>query len=70
MRKATSAGHEKASGSKRQVAPKLRKQLLAKRDAWLGEIDPAHLFHRLFDVIPGVHFFAKNRKGELMPETP
>jgi AraC-like DNA-binding protein len=39
---------------------------LAKRDAWLHEIDPAHLFHRLFEVIPGVYFFAKNRCGELM----
>ncbi|OGV58623.1 MAG: hypothetical protein A2283_12900 [Lentisphaerae bacterium RIFOXYA12_FULL_48_11] len=29
-------------------------------------MDPANLFHRLFDVIPGVFFFAKNRKGEVM----
>ncbi len=43
-----------------------RQALLKKRDAWLGDIDPAHLFHRLFDVIPGVYFFAKNRRGELM----
>jgi AraC-like DNA-binding protein len=50
----------------RRVTPRLRESLLAKRDAWLREIDPAHLFHRLFEVIPGAHFFAKNRKGELM----
>lgn len=37
-----------------------------KRDAWLQQIDPAWLFHRLFDAIPGVYFFAKNRRGELM----
>lgn len=24
------------------------------------------LFHRLFDHLPGVHFFAKNRDGHLM----
>jgi AraC-like DNA-binding protein len=40
--------------------------MLAKREAWLREIDPLHLFHRLFDLIPGVYFFAKNRAGELM----
>jgi AraC-like DNA-binding protein len=66
MRKATSVGSETGSDLKRQITPKRRKRLLAKRDAWLREIDPEHLFHRLFDVIPGVHFFAKNRKGELM----
>jgi AraC-like DNA-binding protein len=36
------------------------------RDDWLRSVDPAFLFHRLFDLIPGVSFFAKNRKGELM----
>ena len=66
MRKATSGRRDQGGGRKRQITPKLRKTLLAKRDAWLSEIDPGHLFHRLFDVIPGVHFFAKNRKGELM----
>jgi AraC-like DNA-binding protein len=39
--------------------------LLAKRDAWLREIDPTDLF-RLFDTMPGVQFFAKNRHGEVM----
>lgn len=24
------------------------------------------MFHRLFDLVPGVHFFAKNREGHLM----
>jgi len=43
-----------------------RKTMLAKRDAWIADIDPAHLFHRLFDVIPGVYFFAKNRQGQMM----
>jgi AraC-like DNA-binding protein len=55
MRKATSA-----SKTFKQ------EQLLAKRDAWLPEIDPASLFHRLFDLIPSVYFFAKNADGELM----
>ena len=39
---------------------------MAERDAWLHEIDPMDLFHRLFDLIPGMYFFAKNRRGELM----
>jgi AraC-like DNA-binding protein len=43
-----------------------RKALVAKRDSWLREIDPSCLFHSLFDLIPGVYFFAKNRQGELM----
>jgi AraC-like DNA-binding protein len=30
------------------------------------QIDPDSLFHRLFDLIPGVYFFAKNRQGQLM----
>jgi AraC-like DNA-binding protein len=29
-------------------------------------VDPASLFHPLFDHIPGVFFFAKNRAGEMM----
>jgi AraC-like DNA-binding protein len=54
-----------------RCAPKLlpsarRKQALAKRDEWLSELDPAFLFHRLFDLIPGLHFFAKNSRGEVM----
>ena len=43
-----------------------RAALLARRDAWLREIDPDQLFHRLFDTLPGVYFFAKNQRGELM----
>jgi AraC-like DNA-binding protein len=38
----------------------------AQRDAWLREVDPVSLFHPLFDHIPGVFFFAKNRVGEMM----
>lgn len=37
-----------------------------KRAAWVARLDPTHLFHRLFDHVPGVHFFAKNRDGRLM----
>ncbi|MEO8427437.1 MAG: helix-turn-helix domain-containing protein [Verrucomicrobiota bacterium] len=49
-----------------RITPAKRKTLLANRDAWLREIDPTDLFYRLFDLIPGVYFFAKNRQGELM----
>lgn len=41
-------------------------QRLRKREDWLGEIAPTSLFHALFDSLPGLHFFAKNRAGELM----
>src|SRR5687768_5814947 len=43
-----------------------RKARLARRDAWLAQINPAHLFFPLFDLLTGVSFFAKNRQGELM----
>lgn len=29
-------------------------------------LEPASMFHRLFDHIPGAHFFAKSRDGHLM----
>ena len=32
----------------------------------MASLDPALLFHRLFDHIPGVYFFAKNKTGHLM----
>lgn len=50
----------------RRLHPAARHRLLTKRETWLREIDPAHLFHRLFDLIPSVTFFAKNRAGEMM----
>jgi AraC-like DNA-binding protein len=43
-----------------------RKERLARRDAWVAQIDPAYLFYPLFDLLSGVSFFAKNRRGELM----
>lgn len=43
-----------------------RTRRLARRERWLGEIAPESHFQALFDSLPGLHFFAKNRKGELM----
>lgn len=36
------------------------------RREWVAALEPESLFHRLFDRIPGVYFFAKNREGRLM----
>lgn len=36
------------------------------RESWVASLAPASLFHRLFDHLPGVFFFAKNREGRLM----
>ncbi|MBV6500172.1 MAG: HTH-type transcriptional activator RhaS [Prosthecobacter sp.] len=36
------------------------------REDWMASLAPTGLFHRLFDHIPGVYFFAKNRTGHLM----
>src|SRR5436189_4460167 len=43
-----------------------RESSLARRDAWMRQLEPAHPFSQLFDLIPGLYFFAKNRKGEFM----
>lgn len=45
---------------------KLLAGLLRQRQEWLAAIDPADHIHRLFDHIPGVYFFAKNKEGRLM----
>lgn len=43
-----------------------RRTRLSQRDVWLTQIDPAHLFYPLFDLLSGVSFFAKDRAGKLM----
>jgi AraC-like DNA-binding protein len=50
----------------KRLAPAQRRLALAKREVWSRSIDPSHLFHRLFDFLPGLHFFAKNVQGECM----
>jgi len=52
--------------SARPLPPKRRRLALEKRDAWWRSIDPSYLFHKLFDFLPGLHFFAKNSGGECM----
>ena len=42
------------------------KALEKERKAWLAQIDPCAHFHRIFDCIPGVHFFAKDQFGRAM----
>jgi len=37
-----------------------------RRERWLADIDPTQHIHRIFDHIPGVNFFAKDREGRLM----
>ncbi len=36
------------------------------RQAWMAALEPTLMFQRLFDHIPGVYFFAKNKAGHLM----
>ncbi len=36
------------------------------RVTWMATLEPTLLFQRLFDHIPGVYFFAKNKTGHLM----
>ena len=65
MRKATYAfpNSKCASTPLRRRRPE---SSLARRDAWMRQLEPAHPFSQLFDLIPGLYFFAKNRKGEFM----
>ncbi|MCB1208884.1 MAG: helix-turn-helix domain-containing protein [Verrucomicrobiales bacterium] len=37
-----------------------------RRAEWVAGLEPGSLFHRLFDHVPGVHFFAKDKDGRLM----
>ncbi|HRX54032.1 MAG TPA: helix-turn-helix domain-containing protein [Verrucomicrobiales bacterium] len=41
-------------------------RLRGERTRWMATLEPTLLFHKLFDHIPGVYFFAKNRQGRLM----
>ena len=36
------------------------------RETWCAELEPTASFQRLFDHIPGLHFFAKDREGRTM----
>lgn len=40
--------------------------LKKERAGWIAQLSPASHFHTLFDHIPGVFFFAKDRKGRTM----
>jgi AraC-like DNA-binding protein len=42
------------------------KTLEKERSAWLAKLEPGDHFHRIFDHIPGVNFFAKDHLGRTM----
>lgn len=65
MKKASTAPGEWWQPAK-PLSPERRRTALEKRDLWLRAIDPSFLFHKLFDLLPGLHFFAKNSDGEIM----
>jgi AraC-like DNA-binding protein len=46
--------------------PKQLETLKKERAQWLAALDPASHFHRIFDFIPGVNFFSKDRHGRTM----
>ncbi len=52
---------------KPRVAPaKDVAKLALERAAWLRQIAPESLFHRIFDYLPDLTFFAKDARGRLM----
>jgi AraC-like DNA-binding protein len=52
--------------SRRERTAEELHQWRRQREEWLASISDSSHFHRLFDQIPGLHFFAKNREGHLM----
>lgn len=42
------------------------RDLQAERAVWVAKVAPESLFHRIFDHIPGVNFFAKDHLGRTM----
>jgi AraC-like DNA-binding protein len=66
MQKNTKSSVAAISEAPGALKPRRAKSLLAKRDAWLRQIDFDHSFHCLFEAIPGLYFFAKNLEGEFM----
>lgn len=46
--------------------PRQLKALEKERAEWLTRLDTGGLFHRIFDYIPGVNFFAKDQLGRTM----
>src|SRR4051812_44873543 len=41
-------------------------KLAGERTAWLRQLAPESLFHRIFDYLPDLTFFAKDARGRLM----
>jgi len=61
----------KATSLNPRTARKARTQrqirdLMAQRASWIASVAPESLFHRIFDYIPGVNFFAKDHLGRTM----
>lgn len=49
----------------RRTTSEVRRWMKHRAD-WMASLQPEHHFHELFDHIPGVYFFAKDRDGVLM----
>ena len=52
--------------ARRKRSQSVLKALLKKRRKWLAAMDSESGFHRLFEHLPGVFFFAKDRGGRSM----
>ena len=65
MRNATRNSGRLLNDQPRLTVQEKRRRLL-QRDKWLEAISPDSHFGLLFDELPDVHFFAKDRRGRLM----
>jgi AraC-like DNA-binding protein len=51
---------------RRKLTPRELCRLKKTREAWYADLEPTASFQRLFDHIPGLHFFAKDKEGRTM----
>lgn len=63
MRNATPLRPHRQTG---KAASRHAKRLAEERSAWLRELAPESQFHRIFDYLPDLTFFAKDARGRLM----
>ena len=58
--------HFHPRADRRKLTPRELCRLKKTREEWYADLEPTASFQRLFDHIPGLHFFAKDKEGRTM----
>ena len=58
--------HFHPRADRRKLTPRELFRVKKWREAWYADLEPTASFQRLFDHIPGLHFFAKDKEGRTM----